>query len=327
MDRPGFYFCICPDHGLVRAHIEENLLTRGPEEKTGVFWGDEGLDRRFWSDLDMVSLDGSFHVLIVRQAQLLKADEWRALSRALGTPHASALPVICLECAWEKEKPKLPAHIAKSKCLEFARKKQWTWGSPGLDRKTVRPYLQAEMRRRGLSAGSDVLSYLAEIAIPDAFAVQTLFDQMELAAGDGRITMEIARGMAACAREGIVFDVVRHMEQGREALALKSLQSSGGDEDLLFPLLSLVARDARLLWQMRAGEQVYVPRYQEDEKRRLAERLGFDGIADILAAVADADMAVKSGEQKPPHALAHFIAAVSAVCARAQQEGHGGARR
>ncbi len=317
MDRPGFFFCICPDHGLTRAHVEEKLLTGSPEEKVRVFWGDEGLDGRFWSDLGMVSLDGSFLVLIVRQAQVLKADEWKRLSRALGTPHSSALPVICLEGPWEKGKPKIPAHIARSKCLEFARDNRWVWASQGLDKNSLRPYLQAEMRRRGLSAGNDVLAYLAEIAIPDAFAVQTMADQMALAAKDGRITLDIVRGMAAFAREALVFDVARHMEQGREALAWKALQSTGEDEDLLFPLLGVLARDARLLWQMRAGEQVYVQKFLENEMRRLADRLGFDGIAGILAAVHEADLSVKSGELKPRPALAHLVSSVCAICSRA----------
>ena len=69
MDRPGFFFCICPDHGLTRAHIEEKLLSRSPEEKARVFWGDEGLDARFWNALNLVSLDSSFHVLILRQSR------------------------------------------------------------------------------------------------------------------------------------------------------------------------------------------------------------------------------------------------------------------
>ena len=318
MDRPGFFFCICPDHGLTRAHIEEKLLSRSPEEKARVFWGDEGLDARFWNALNLVSLDSSFHVLILRQAHLLKADEWRALSHALGTPHSSTLPVICLEGPWDKGKPRIPAHIAKSKCLEFAQLRKWTWASPGLDKNSLRPYLQAVLRSRGLSAGSDVLAFLAEIAIPDAFAVQTLADQLELAAQDGRVTREIIRGMAGFAREALIFDVVRHMEQGREALAWKALLSIGdGDEDLLFPLLGLMARDARLLWQLHAGEQAYVPRFLEDEKRELSGRLGFDGIARILDAIVDAEKSVKCGDLKPRLAMAHFVSAVCTICGRA----------
>ena len=127
MDRPGFFFCICPDAALLREYVEKELVAPlasgdsgapGPDVHT--FWGDEGLDRRFWDALTLLGMDGRSRVLVVRGAPQLPADVWKKLSSLLGTPRPGVLPVFCLECPWEKGQPKLPAHVAKLKCLAFA---------------------------------------------------------------------------------------------------------------------------------------------------------------------------------------------------------------
>ena len=124
MDRPGFFFCICPDAALLREYVEGELVAscRGDMPDVQVFWSDEGLDRRFWDKLTLIGMDGRARVLVVRGAEQLPAETWKRLSAALGTPRSGVLPVFCLEGAWEKGQPKLPAHIAKLKCLAFADK-------------------------------------------------------------------------------------------------------------------------------------------------------------------------------------------------------------
>ena len=308
---PGFFFCICPDAGLIKACIDERF-NPNTECRTSVFWADEGLDQKFWNALGLVSMDNRTQLLIVRSAHLLSAATWKALSSSLSVPHAGVLPVLCLECPWEKNKPKLPAAVAKLKCLSCAYEKQWVWSSPGLDKRSLKNFVQQELRRRGLRAENSMAAYLAEITLPDATAVKNLLDQLALAsAEDGVLSWDMLRQMAACTPEAVIFDLVRCLEQGNAAGAWKMLKSSGdGGESFLFPLLSLMAREARTLWQICAGEQVYLPGFLESEKKSLARRLGFEGVAAIFEAIAHTENAVKSGERQPLPALEGLLASL-----------------
>ena len=127
MDRPGFFFCICPDAALLRSWMESELLKplieqakqSGPSLMGGLmpassaapdiqtFWADEGLDRRFWDALTLLGMDGRQRILIVRGAHQLSAEIWKKLSASLATPRPGVLPVFCMECIFLVNNPPL----------------------------------------------------------------------------------------------------------------------------------------------------------------------------------------------------------------------------
>lgn len=131
--RPGFSFCICPDGKLLRQQVEE-LLGAHPDagRERHVFWGDDELPPKFWEILTLQGLFSTSRVLVMRNAHALTADVWKRLSAALSRPNPQTWPLFCLEVAWEKGQPKIPAHIAKLPCFTFADAKGWIWRSPGL---------------------------------------------------------------------------------------------------------------------------------------------------------------------------------------------------
>lgn len=130
--RPGFSFCICPDGKLLRQQVEE-LLGAHPDagRERHVFWGDDELPPKFWEILTLQGLFSTSRVLVMRNAHALTADVWKRLSAALSRPNPQTWPLFCLEVAWEKGQPKIPAHIAKLPCFTFADAKGWIWRSPG----------------------------------------------------------------------------------------------------------------------------------------------------------------------------------------------------
>ena len=66
--------------------------------------------------------------------------------------------------------------------------------------------------------------------------------------------------MAESAPEVIIFEFIRHLQSGNSAAVWRTLLREGdGGESLLFPLLALLTREARLLWQIQAGENVWLP--------------------------------------------------------------------
>ncbi|WP_446424679.1 DNA polymerase III subunit delta [Mailhella sp.] len=338
MERPGFFFCICPDAALMRSWMERELLeplknaggaggllggaapSSAPDVQT--WWADEGLDRRFWDALTLLAMDGRTRVLVVRGAHQLPADVWKKLSSALATPRPGILPVFCLECPWEKGQPKLPAHVAKLKCLAFAEKQQWLWRSAGLEPRSLRQYVQREAVARRLSMSPEALNTLSEMLIPDASAIRGVLEQLSLASPDGSVDVALVRQMTEFTPDAVIFDFIRQLENGNARAVWKTLLREGdGGESLLFPLLTLMAREARTLWQMMAGEKVFVPQYVEAEKRRLAAKLGFEGLTAVFEALTAAELAVKSGARSPLQAMEELVASLSMLFGSATQEG------
>ena len=325
MDSPGFFFCICPDGALLREYLEGELVaplrTEGSVPDVQFFWADEGLDRRFWDKLTLLGMDGRSRMLVVRGAEQLPAETWKKLSAVLGMPRPGILPVFCLEGAWEKGQPKLPAHIARLKCLAFAEKKQWIWRFAGLEARSLGKYVQKRASAMGLRMTPEAVNALSEMLIPDAFAVHNALEQLFLASPDGSADESLVRQMTEFAPEAVIFDMIRQLEQGNARAVWKALLRAGdGGESLLFPLLSLMAREARILWQLNAGEKVFVPQYVEKEKRGLAARLGFAGIAGIFAVLQKAEFSVKSGARQPLQAMEELVAALSLTFSASRKE-------
>ena len=177
MDIPGFYFCLCPDSTLAREHVD-GLLKRvnavGREREIRTFWADEGLDGRFWEALTMQGLTERPRALLVRGAQTLTAEVWKKLSAVLATPRPDILPVFFLESLWEKGQPKLPAHIAKLRCLEFADKQGWVWRSAGLDARALRKHVQQRAAALELRLTPDALDALTPADIRAVIAGNSL---------------------------------------------------------------------------------------------------------------------------------------------------------
>jgi DNA polymerase-3 subunit delta len=74
-----------------------------------------------------------------------------------------------------------------------------------------------------------------------------------------------------------------------------------------------MAREARTLWQMNAGEKVFVPQYVEAEKRRLAAKLGPAGLSAVFEALAAAEFSVKSGARSPLQAMESLVAQLTLI--------------
>ena len=315
MDIPGFYFCLCPDSTLAREHVD-GLLKRvnavGREREIRTFWADEGLDGRFWEALTMQGLTERPRALLVRGAQTLTAEVWKKLSAVLATPRPDILPVFFLESLWEKGQPKLPAHIAKLRCLEFADKQGWVWRSAGLDARALRKHVQQRAAALELRLTPDALDALCAVVTPDAAAVRGVLEQLALASGDGEVGVELVRNMAESAPEVIIFEFIRHLQSGNSAAVWRTLLREGdGGESLLFPLLALLTREARLLWQIQAGENVWLPQQTANLKRSLASRLGTSGLANLFAALMEAEWAVKSGRRQPLQTLEELVGSLT----------------
>ena len=307
MQRPGFYFCICPDAGLLKEQVSGLLdahpAGNGKTWERHIYWGDEELPQTFWEYLTLQGLFGVPRALVVRNAHNLPAATWKKLSAALGTPNEKTWLILCLEVAWEKGQPKIPAHLAKLRCLAFADKQQWVWRSGGLDERTLKKFVQQRARALGLTFGEGALDALCASVPPDAAAVESEMQKLRLAATDGAVTASMT-GSADYVPESNIFSFIRFLQAGNAPAAWRELHRSQREGDgMLFPLLALLLREARILWQLQAGEQVRMHPGDMQSKERLAAQLGFSGIARLFDSIMHAEWHVKSGERSPDQAL------------------------
>lgn len=329
---PGFSFLVCPDGQLLRARMEQLLSSFPPASgqwERHVYWGDEEPSPRFWEQLTLQGLFGAPRVLVVRQANLWPAAVWKKVSHALARPSEQCWLFFCMEVAWDKGQPKIPAHIAKLRCMAFADQQGWIWRQDGLNERAVKKHVLQRSHELGLRFEQDALEQFCASVPPDALAIENELIKLQLlrntAQDDAREKSQadshgadqvpdqgtITLAMTATASwnpECNVFDCIRHMEAGNLTAVWKELSRSQDGDSLLFSLLALLARELRLLWQLWAGEKVRVHPNEAAFKKQLATRLGPAVLAECMSTVMDAELQVKSGRRSPSQSLDYLAA-------------------
>lgn len=323
--RPGFLLCICPDRQLLRRQVDTQLAAHPPTSSAGglltggsnaasaavwdrhVFWGDEDLPSAFWEILTLQGLFAASRALVLRNAQALPAEIWKRLSKALARPNPQTWPLICLEVAFDKGQPKIPAHIAKLPFVDFAEKQGWVWRSPGLDERTLGRHIQTRARELGLTLPPEILEALTLSLPSDAAAVDSELAKLALLASDGRLTPEDAV-QAAFAQDFNIFQFLRQLTSGQtEAVWRQTLAEQTKGDELIFPLLGLLQREARLLWQSLSGDAASVRPQDLQAKKQLASRLGPAGLTRLWDAMHTAELSIKSGRSSPAQALNELV--------------------
>lgn len=316
---PGFLFCICPDGKLLRQRVEE-LLADGPEKRERhLFWGDEELPDQFWELLTLQGLFSVSRALIIRNAHTIVADTWKRLSKALGRPNPRTLPLFCLEGAWERGQPKIPAHITKLPCFAFAEKKSWIWRAPGLDSRSLRRYLQLRIKALGLSCAPGALEALCEILPPDAATVENELEKLFLLSAGEPLSSEMVRTIAQ-GTDFNIFTFLRQLQNGQTMQVWKTLlEEQQKGEEPLFYLLVMLQREVRQLWQLLMGEQVRMPPGEVAVRQQTASRLGAAGLCRIWDALHTAELSVKSGYRSPSQALERLMEELTLLFAGAEK--------
>ncbi|MDR2745413.1 MAG: DNA polymerase III subunit delta, partial [Desulfovibrio sp.] len=190
---PGFHFLVCPDGLLLRRRLEALAAAFFPPGRPWtrhVHWGDEEPAKTFWDQLTLQGMFGRPRAVVVRQAQQWPAEVWKRLSKALARPSPSCLSFFCLESPFDKGRPKIPPHIAKLPCFDFAGKQGRIWRQDGLDERGVRRYAQARAGDMKLRFQPDALEQFCACLSPDASVIENelqklaLLSRTEKAAGE-----------------------------------------------------------------------------------------------------------------------------------------------
>ncbi|MDR3640332.1 MAG: DNA polymerase III subunit delta [Humidesulfovibrio sp.] len=325
--RWGHRFLICPDAELLRRQMTKLAAGMGPVDTVArkVFWGDdEPFPQGFWPELTTQNLFSTPTVLVLRRAEMLKAEVWDRLDEGLRLQASTVLPVFCLEGRWKDGKPPVPVFLPKRKLWQTAEERAWVWQSSGLTEATLPKFLDAWAKEKALDLDSQAKRALLDALPHDALAAGLELDKLELAAGDAkRVTADMAE-LIAPHGDMDFFDFMRGLAarpesdpeavRGVWARVLDDQLRPSGDK-ILFQLLGYVAWQARQMWMLCEGEEHKVRMNPRDKPAltRMAKQLGRAGIARIIELTLDANLGVISGARRPDDTLESYVAQLSTL--------------
>ena len=310
MARQGFSFLVCADPELIRDRVDELLGGEGFAPR--VFWGDEDLTDRYWQTLTVPSMMGPPNAVILRRAQDQDDDFWTRMEPLLAMARPSVWPIFCLESEWDKGKPKVAKSVTKGKFWAAAQKRGWIWEHPGLTRANIGRELDRFAARHALSFGPGVKKTLAESLPLTTIALRNELEKILLLAGEN--TTILAEHLAVLETEDPfdIFAFLRSLQtpQGRKQAWDRLLNDPAmASGDMVFPVSSLMLREARQLWQLLHGEDNKVQLFPglKAEKKNLAKRLGPARIGRFWDLVLKADTDIKTGRLKPAQAMENLV--------------------
>lgn len=309
----GFYFCHCPDMQLAKEYMEKEYISAfgdawiQAERRT--FWNED--IQAYLSALDTISFETKNKIFYIKNCHELSLEQWKKISAALGKPRLDVFSVFFLNNSLEKGKLKIPQTIQKLKCYEFAQKKEWIFESIGITDKNFEQILRNEAKAKyGLFLNNEVVALLKDILSPDYNSINNILAQLNLITDkDGVVNTTALAQLTNYTPELVWFDIINKIEAGKSAEVWKLFYKASNqiDDSSIFAFLALMMREMRILWKIKAKEQVFLPTNQVANKTALATKLGFTNIAKIISLLCFAEFAVKSGKKKSVDTLEELI--------------------
>lgn len=310
MTRQGFSILVCSDPELIKDRVAE--LLRDSDFTPRIFWGDEELSARYWQTLTVPSMMGPPNAVILRRAQDQPDEFWSKMEPLLAMARPSVWPMFCLEGEWKSGKPNVGKAVVKGKYWAVAQKRGWIWEHPGLSRANIGQELDRFAARHGLSLGAGVKNTLAESLPLTTIALRNELEKILLLTGEEKTVQPAHLATLDAEASFDLFAFLRSLQtpQGRRQAWDRLLNDPGmASGDMVFPVASLMLREARQLWQLLHGEDNKVQLYPslKTEKKRLAERLGPARIARFWDLALKADTDIKTGRLRPAQAMENLV--------------------
>ncbi len=320
MSRPGFYFCLCPDSELIIRHIQ-SLLRQQPETwRMKMFWADEELPDAFWEALSLTGLLGHSQAVVLRKTESLLSADWKKFNPVLNRFRPQVWPFFCLEQSWSRGRPKIPASLEKQTFFRLAKRRQWIWQSPGINRQTLRKDLETWARSLNKTFSLEALALAENIMPLDGAGLKNELGKLELLAAEApEITCRHLQAVSFQPdMDSFAFLKALQSRSDKTALWRKLLrdQLDSGRETVL-PFLGLMLWEARQLWQLAAGDagKVTLPPQVKQDKTRMAQKMGLKKIALVWSLVMEAEAGIKSGTASSNQAMEMLISRLMNVFA------------
>lgn len=310
----GFYFCHCPDMQLAKEYMENTYIPSFGDAwihaQRRNFWNED--IQNYLSALDTITFETKNKIFYIRNCHELSLEQWKKISQALGTPRSDVFSVFFLNNSLDKGKLKVPQTIQKLKCFEFAKKKGWIFESIGItDRNFAQTLINEAKTKYNLTLSNEVINILKDILSPDYNSINNILAQLSLVSdqNSGEVNAGAIAQLTNYTPELVWFDIISKIESGKSSEVWKSYYKASNqiDDGSIFPFIALMMREMRILWKIKAKEQVFLPTNQIANKTSIAVKLGFTNIAKIISLLCFAEFAVKSGKKKSVDTLEELI--------------------
>jgi len=173
-------------------------------------------------------------------------------------------------------------------------------------KRTLPGWIQQRARARNVAIGGDAVTVLAVFVGPNLRQLDNELEKLSLYALGRPITAQDVRAMVADASEELIWNLTDGLGQRNARTAMRALRELRRNDESPIGLLAAIARQYRLLITVktalqsdndenaiakRLGENPYPVR----KAMQLAPRYSFTELEAIMAALLEADMAMKTG--------------------------------
>ncbi len=194
---------------------------------------------------------------------------------------------------------------------------------PPMRGRELQGWITARARDAGARITPQAIALLAEFSGGDLRLLEQELRKLALYAGDSQVDEDMIRGLVSSAREARVFDLIDAVVQGRQAVAMQTLEMLLSQGEPVPLMLTLLARQVRLMVQAKdlteAGVQGpklgaalgvgsdFVVRKATEQARAY----GMPQLRALYQRLLDTDLAIKTGELQDNLALELLVAEAS----------------
>ncbi len=318
MNRPGFYFCICPDSELIKEHIQEQTQKYGFKGIKKVFWGDEDLNEHFWKCFMQNSLLGTSYVLILRKADSLNKDFWNKLTPILTRFIPKVWPFFCIEAQWRNKKPSIPDWIKEKKYWQIAMTKGWVWKHSGITPTNVIDYCLKLAKQKHIKFPINLLLQIKDILPLDGAGIKRELEKLDIILNlEGRKDVKEKDVSQIFSSSDVdIFFIIDELEKrdiSKDNLWKELIEKYS--EDFVFHLIGMLFRELKTLWAIKTGDIriLRLPKFIMNKKIEIAKKISLKDLADLCSLLLDIEFGIKSGSISPLQAIDYMVFETSLI--------------
>jgi DNA polymerase-3 subunit delta len=252
-------------------------------------------------------------VIVIRGVDRLRANEAEALAAILPRAPAEARLILVAEGDKSGRDSKL-----SSRLLKVAEAEGQVFDFPSLRSGEAVGFVQARAKERGLRLSSDAPRALAAKIGADAAVLDRELEKLAAAVEPNEIiTGALIAELTPASVESNVFELTDAVGERNAQKALEAMQSLLATGQTAYLLLPMVARQLRLIWQMKAEREgradsglkdpgiARLGDWQRQKLQRQAQAFTWAALEEGLAALFETDLALKGIEEggENPQAL------------------------
>ena len=255
---------------------------------------------------------GRHRVVVVRAADRLRAGEAEALAAILPRVPNEARLILAAEGDRTGRDARLSARLLRAVEAEGQ-----VFDFPPLRPADAPAFIAGCARQMGLRLAPDVPRLLAARVGPDSGTLERELEKLRAAAPDGTVTADLVTSLVSPSAEHTVFELTDAVGERSAARALAAMQGLLASGQNVYLLLPMIARQLRLVWQVKAemerieGAALKDPGlarlgdWQRQKLQRQARAFTWPALEEGMAALFHMDLALKGIEEggEDPQAL------------------------